>query len=124
MTGRAVANEHENEYSDPDTTAEQIPRVLFGCSSHSRQKRVPTPARENRARRGPRGANGVPKAQPNYWTSRDGDSQGGGIFERSTEAPRKTGLGIGEALAKSLCENEQRGGVALSRCPISRLHSK
>jgi hypothetical protein len=31
MTGREVANEDENEYSDPDTAAEQVPRVLFGC---------------------------------------------------------------------------------------------
>jgi hypothetical protein len=27
MTGREVANEDENEYSDPDTAAEQVPRV-------------------------------------------------------------------------------------------------
>jgi hypothetical protein len=68
MTRREVANEDENEYSDPDTAAEQVPRVLFGCSAHSRQKR---------ARMGPESA-------AKLRTSRDGDSQGG-IFRESAE---------------------------------------
>jgi hypothetical protein len=59
-TKSAIPNEHENVSLDPAAAAGPIPRVLFGCSAHSRQKA---------------GGNGSPKTQPNLRTFRDGNSQ-------------------------------------------------
>ena len=63
----------ENVSFDPTAAAEPIPRVLFGCSAHSRQKA---------------GANGTRKTQPNLRTSRDGNSQ---VTALSREAWRRGG---------------------------------
>jgi len=85
MTEREVANEDENEYSDPDTAAEQVPRVLFGRSAHSRQKRTPHPSTRKPRAPGTPGREWGPESAAKLRTSRDGDSEGGGIFERGEE---------------------------------------
>jgi len=53
--GARLKGQAEGCKSSPQAAAEQIPRVLFGCSAHSRQKRARMGARKRSQMNGPLG---------------------------------------------------------------------